>query len=746
MDVANNQLLKKAALTYAVVYGWPVFPVIPNGKKPATASGFKEATRDPAIIAQWWDNNSEFNIGISTGTVNDGIFVIDLDENREKGVSGINTLREYESTRCALPATIMSQTPRGGRHIFFRSDSEVKCKTGIFPGVDIRGSGGYIIAPPSVVNGKAYRWINAPGTLPVAEADSNVFTFINPVPDSFDKGPFTMPEVIPEGKRTTTLLQLLGSLQSKGLSDDSIRAAVCAENDTRCDPPLSDDELEREIFPALKRFAKNTAPYAFDRPYTTETAELMSQLTELHPEQNKRYGWHDAGNSNLFSDLFSDVACYVPERKKWYVFDGSRWVPDVGNMKVMELCKIAADALMSYTIQCVNDEKLRADYIKHISKWQQYKYRTTILQDAASVVPTKLYEFDRNPYFLNCLNGTLNLRDMSFHEHSPADKLTKICGAEYHPEARCERWDQFIIEVTCGDTELAAFIQKALGYALTGDTRYECFFILYGATSRNGKSTLCEVLMQLTGEYGRTASPETIAQRKYSDSRSPTEDIARLAGARFVNMSEPDKQLSLSASLVKTLTGNDTVSARFLGENSFEFKPQFKIFINTNHLPYVSDSTLFSSDRVKIIPFARHFEAWERDSGLKGKLTAPESLSGILNWCIAGLQALRLEGFKMPDAVKTATQQYMENSDKIGQFVDSELECIPAAEVETKAVHTIYQDWCFKNGYRPEGLGEFKKSLASAGIEVKRKRPESEKSNPNANKVSFILGYRLKTH
>ena len=745
MDAVNNQRFKNAALTYALLYGWSVFPVIPQGKKPATATGFKEATRDPAIIAQWWDCNPEYNIGVATGGANDGIFVIDLDESAEKGVSGIKTLSEYETTHGALPATIVSQTPRGGRHLLYRSDGDVKCKTGIYPGVDIRGSGGYIVVPPSVVNGKEYRWINAPGSMPIAEANSNVFTFINPVPDGFDRGPFSMPEAIPEGKRTSTLLQLLGSLQSKGLSDDSIRAAVNAENDARCDPPLSDVELEREVFPALKRFPKNTAPYAFDRPFTTDTAEIVSRLTEMHPEQNKRYGWHDAGNSNLFADLFSDVVCYVPERKKWYVFDGTRWVPDVANMKVMELRKTAADALMSYTIQYVNDEKLRSDYIKHISKWQQYKYRETILKDAASVVPTRLSEFDPNPYLLNCQNGTLNLRDMTFHEHSAADRLTKICGAAYHPEARCERWDQFISEVTCGDAELAVFIQKALGYSLTGDTRYECFFILYGATSRNGKGTLCETMMQLAGEYGRTASPETIAQRKYNDSRSPSEDIARLAGARFVNMSEPDKQMALSAALVKTLTGNDTINARFLGENSFEYKPQFKIFVNTNHLPYVSDSTLFSSDRVKIIPFARHFEARERDSSLKSKLTTAESLSGILNWCIEGLKALQCEGLKMPEAVAKATQQYMENADKIGQFIDSELECAPAAEVKTKAVHEAYQNWCYTNGYRPEGIGEFKKSLASASIEVKRKRPESAKSNPNANKESFVLGYRLKT-
>lgn len=255
---------------------------------------------------------------------------------------------------------------------------------------------------------------------------------------------------------------------------------------------------------------------------------------------------------------------------------------------------------------------------------------------------------------------------------------------------------------------------------------------------------MCETIMQLAGDYGRTASPETVAQRKYSDSRSPSEDIARLAGARFVNMSEPDKQMALSSSLVKTLTGNDTVNARFLGENSFEYRPQFKIFINTNHLPYVSDSTLFTSDRVKIIPFNRHFTEQERDSRLKSRLTTADSLSGILNWCLAGLQALNREGFTLPEAVRKATREYAEISDRIGQFMDSALEADPLGEVRTNIVYARYQDWCYANAFRPEGKNEFRKSLASAGVEIQRKRPEEKRGDEKAAKESLIIGYRLK--
>lgn len=744
--VTNNQQLKNAALKYALVFGWPVFPIVPQGKKPATATGFKEATRDPAIISQWWERNPNYNIGIATGKDSSGFFAIDLDEDEAKGISGENTLAEYVNTYGPFPETVISQTPRGGKHILFTSATDVTCKAGVLPGVDLRGTGGYIVAPPSVVNGKEYRWINAPGQTAIAEADSSVFTFISPVPEGFDKQrqPYSMPENIPEGQRVNELVRMIGSLQSKGFSDEIIRAAITTANENQCIPPLSDNELESEVFPALRHFEKGTAPYIFDAPYTTDIADIVSRLMELRPERNKRYGWHDAGNGNLFSDLFNNVACYVPERKKWYVFDGMRWCPDTANMKVMGLCKLAADALMSYTVQAVADEKLRADYIKHITKWQQYKYRETILKDAASVDPVSLSEFDSDPYLLNCLNGTVNLRDLSFHSHDSADRLTKISGAEYRPEAHCERWERFVDEVTMNDRELAKFIQKALGYALTGDTRFECFFILYGATSRNGKGTMCETMMQLAGDYGRTASPETVAQRKYSDSRSPSEDIARLAGARFVNMSEPDKQMALSASLVKTLTGNDTVNARFLGENSFEYKPQFKIFINTNHLPYVSDSTLFSSDRVKIIPFNRHFTEQERDSRLKSRLTSADSLSGILNWCIKGLQMLNREGFVLPEAVKKATRDYAEISDRIGQFIDYALDADPTAEVHTNIVYSLYQDWCYSNAFKPEGKNEFRKSLASAGIDIQRKRPEAKRGDEKAAKESLIIGYRLK--
>lgn len=154
-----------------------------------------------------------------------------------------------------------------------------------------------------------------------------------------------------------------------------------------------------------------------------------------------------------------------------------------------------------------------------------------------------------------------------------------------------------------------------------------------------------------------------------SQSGGPSEEIARLAGSRFVNISEPEKKITLDAALTKRLTGNDTITARYLHENSFEFRPNFKIFINTNHRPNITDLTLFESGRIKIIPFDRHFEENEQDKDLKSTFAKPENMSGILNWMLEGYKLFRSQGLAMPDSVVQATTDYQIFSDKMGQFL-----------------------------------------------------------------------------
>lgn len=225
-------------------------------------------------------------------------------------------------------------------------------------------------------------------------------------------------------------------------------------------------------------------------------------------------------------------------------------------------------------------------------------------------------------------------------------------------------------------------------------------------------------------QSGKTCRPETIGMKVNNSSSSPSEDVARLAGARFVNISEPDRKLTLSAALLKTLTGNDTINARFLHENSFDFKPKFKIFTNTNHLPIVTDLTLLTSGRVKIIPFERHFEEWEQDKGLKAEFTKEENLSGILNWVLDGYRKLKQTGFNVPSSVTEATLSYQRENDKVAQFIEEKLEENGNSEERTSEVYLAYQNWCRENGYYPENACNFKSALSNIGTII-RKRPRT---------------------
>lgn len=463
------------------------------------------------------------------------------------------------------------------------------------------------------------------------------------------------------------------------------------------------------------------------------------KLADLHPEANARYAWNDIGNGYLFADWYKDIARYVPERKKWYVYDGRVWRPDIGNLQAMELCKKLADALVIYALSLPESGK-KDDYRAFVERWQKRYNRETILKDAAGVYPVELAEFDKDPYLYNCKNGTLDLRTREFRPHSPADMLTMISGTEYDPAARCERWEQAVLETMQGDAATALYLQKAMGYGLTGDNSEECFFLLYGPTTRNGKGTLMETYMRMQGDYGRTASPETLAQKQKQNVKgsAPSEDIARLAGARVVNISEPDQSMVLSAALVKALTGNDKITARFLNENSFEFYPQFKFYINTNHLPKVTDVTVFSSGRVKVVPFNRHFTEAEQDKGLKRKLAQAKSLSGILNWCLAGLWAGQETGFDPPPAVVAATAQYQQDSDKISRFIADELEAGDGYEVRTAEAYARYQAWCQRNGQRPESSQKWKEKISRLVV-IKKKRPKD-----GGQATPLIRGYRLR--
>ena len=512
----------------------------------------------------------------------------------------------------------------------------------------------------------------------------------------------------------------------------TIRNAV-ASNDTIY-LPVSDAGSAEDDFDDADAADEHAA-------FSPDLSHVTLTLEEMQPHTNPRYQRDEIGIGNIFADYYRTIARFDADRNIWYVYDGSVWRPDENGLAVAELAKILADRLYTFALQ-IKDEDTRNRYIKRMQKLQLRKNRKTMIEDAKSVYAVPHSVFDKNNDLFNCQNGTLNLTTGEFRPHSPADFITLISGITYDPNATCPRWTQFISEVMMNDSDLASYLQKALGYALTGDTSLECLFILYGATSRNGKGTTMETFLRVMGDYGKTSNPEMLSTKfGNANASGPSEEIARLAGVRFVNISEPEKKITFNAALVKRMTGNDTLNARFLHENSFDFKPNFKIFINTNYKPSVSDMTLFYSNRLKLIPFKRHFEEHEQDKNLKTFFAEDENLSAIFNWCYEGYRRLKIEALKDPKAVTQATKEYEEESDRIGQFVDAWLEEGEAYEVRTSAAYRLYGEWCDKYGYRKENSTNFNNAIQRF-FRIERKRP----SDGSGQKTTMLVGCRFLEH
>ncbi len=445
-------------------------------------------------------------------------------------------------------------------------------------------------------------------------------------------------------------------------------------------------------------------------PQKRQDSRIEQVLKDLHAE---RYETSDKGFGRLFADVFKDKHRYNPSRKDFMRYDGKRWIDDIEGLSARASAKVLSDALVRYAVNVDTEGK----YLKAVAALCNIRNRNNMLQDSKDVYFFSNEQLDVNDYLLNVQNGTLDLsgNEPVFLSHSPDMLLSKICNAEYDPAADCREWKKFLLEIMQDDREKISYLQKIAGLSLTGNTEQETCFILYGSTTRNGKSTFCETLIHLLGDYAVTMKPESLAVRQNLDSRQASGDIARLAGCRFCNASEPPKRMLFDTALLKSLLGRDSITARHLYQRETTFIPKFKLVVNTNFLPTITDDTVFSSGRINVISFDRHFEPQEQDKDLKNRLRDKSEVSGILNWCIEGLRLYRKEGLKPPTAVQTATDTYRTDSDKVGNFIN---ECLAKTGRNSKAkdVYEAYTKWCDDNGYGCENKGNFFAELKAKGL------------------------------
>jgi|GEM_PF-453143 len=444
--------------------------------------------------------------------------------------------------------------------------------------------------------------------------------------------------------------------------------------------------------------------------------KLLDKLIELQPHEN--YYKNDLGSSRLFADIFRDYYRYNYTAKAWFTYDGKKWIEDTGSAKALQQFEKLYDNLLNYSTTIQDIEK-KESYLKYILTLGKASQRKIILEDAENLCAVFRDDFDSNNDLFNCQNGTFNLKTLEFTPHNSNNLLTKISNVYYDPNATAPLFDSFINEVMQGDAEKIEYLQKSLGYSLTAETNYETCFILYGATTRNGKSTLMSTIMYVMGEHGGYSldmRPETLALKKNADSRQASGDIARLDGCRFLNASEPPKRMIFDVALLKNMLGRDPITARNIYEREFTFRPKFKLFINTNFLPLITDETLFKSGRINVITFDRHFTPAEQDKTLKDKLITPDNISGIFNWLLQGLQKFRTDGLEPPQTVTDATAEYQRNSDKLGRFIEECLEKSFDDNCSAGTVYDIYKKWCDINGYGTENKANFFDELKTKNI------------------------------
>ena len=403
----------------------------------------------------------------------------------------------------------------------------------------------------------------------------------------------------------------------------------------------------------------------------------------------------DVTNVQYFLKAYSQDIRYCITWDKFLWWTGTNWKLDsrdsVGE-RVIDFVH-----LMYKGLRYITDRNMQAAFEKHLIKSESYRRIMAMigLLKMSGEIKIEEFELDQDNYLFNVDKLTLNLRTGKANTPDPKHLITKKSKFIYDKNAECPNWNLFLKQIFNKDEQLIRFIQKAMGYALSGDVSEQCIFILWGCGA-NGKSTFLNVLLELFGDYACSTMIDTFMKK----TSEKTNDLARLKGMRLVTTSEVEQGKMFSESLIKSVTGEDSLTARFLYGEYFSFKPTFKVFMATNHKPKIRGGDNGIWRRIKLIPFTVTIPPEQRDKNLTEKLIAENS--GILNWLIKGYSMWKKEGLGEPDAVREANEEYRMDMDVVGTFVNDcfELDASLKFRLSTKLLYDTYVKWCMKNNER----------------------------------------------
>jgi len=425
----------------------------------------------------------------------------------------------------------------------------------------------------------------------------------------------------------------------------------------------------------------------------------------------------DLGNAERLIYEHGQNLLYCPPWKHWLVWDDTRWLRDetghvhrYAKATVRQIRKDAAE---------VTRKKDREQLWKHAQK-SEHNARLNAMVDRARHepgVPVLPDMLDAEPMVFNARNGTLNLVTGNLYQHTRSDLITKRSDVTFDPNAEPSRFLRFLDEIFEGNEELISYVQRAVGYSMTGSTEEQAMFIPWG-TGANGKTVLMNTVSYVLGDYSQATRPSLLMAKRNMGSASEGE--AALRGSRFVSTSETGAGQRFDEATVKRLTGSDTIRARFLHQNEFEFEPTHKIWLATNHKPVIEDTDHAIWRRIHLIPFKRTFSKREQDPKLETKLK--KEASGILNWMLKGCQMWMKKGLRPSSSVRDATKAYRNEMDILGGFLDEMCVHKDRATVQATQLYERYKDWSERTGEVAESQRKFGLRMTERGFERERKR------------------------
>ena len=412
------------------------------------------------------------------------------------------------------------------------------------------------------------------------------------------------------------------------------------------------------------------------------------------PVERKYFSYDDTGNASRFKDNYGEFVRFSYIRKSWYYYNGKIWIIDqLGKIKT--LADKTIERMKDETIyipEGADEEEMQKIFSKHLKATRSSRGKTNMLKESEHLLPIQPSAFDNDKHLFNVQNGYLDLNKGTLQEHDKEKFFTKISNIEFTDKADCPMWIEFLNTIFDNDQGLINYIQRAVGYSLSGSTEEQMMFILHG-NGRNGKSVFLDIITELFGNYSTNIQPQTIMVKQQSNNANP--DVAKLAGARLVTTTEPNEGVRLDEGLVKQLTGGDKVTARFLYEDEFEFLPQFKLWMATNHKPIIRGTDDGIWRRMAIVPFTVQIPEHKVDKRLTLKLK--REINAILNWAVEGYLLWRSTGLQEPQSIKDQRKEYRGEMDTLEAFVDEC--CIRETDstVTAKALYQIYRDWASEN-------------------------------------------------